>query len=90
MTTEHSDTRWKRNASRRFKITFSYLLPDDQKVIWKATTKICNAKDPAKAYPHAICSIDVCHVICRIEEGWILAFDIIPKDNQVKFVSFYK
>jgi len=84
------ETNWKRNFDRDFKITFQFLLPDDQNTIWIATTKICRAVDPRTAYPHAQCSLDKTHVICQIEEDYILAFKIKEEGHQVHFIEFYR
>ncbi len=47
------ETIWKRNFDREFKVTFQFLLRTDQELIWDATTKISNAKNPRTVYPHA-------------------------------------
>ena len=84
------ETKWKRNFDHDFKITFQFLLSNDQHTIWNATTKLCNAENPRIVYPHAQCSVDKNHVICKIEEDYILAFKIKEQDKQLHFIEFYR
>ncbi len=59
-------------------------------MIWDTTTRVCNAEDPAVAYPHEKCVANPSHVICAIGGGYILAFEIDGENNQVHFVGFYR
>lgn len=84
------ETVWKRNFDREFKMTFQFLLGEDQNIIWNATTKICNAENPRTVYPHAQCTVDQNHIICKIEEEYILAFKIKQQEKQIHFIEFYR